>query len=224
MSQVIKSNGPAAMVAALTPSTETWTNSETGVASTDPLRRRPSPVVREGDSVILLFGDGRQIFAHACKTWKGKSPPVKINKRSYPTANLIGLPYGTVLEVERSRLAPLPPTEGLIPEFPAAAAAASAQAAVADASNNESNDDEAMFPSLEQERDNRDLVDDNTSQGLGSDEVEKLRRSGTDGSTIVEKVCCVHTLPNQFCVRRTSWLYGLTQRSALARSLRFSAH
>ena len=55
----------------------------------DPLLASPSDCVREGDFVILAFGDGRKNFAQCVKSWNGKSPPVKINKRSYPTANLI---------------------------------------------------------------------------------------------------------------------------------------
>lgn len=153
----------------------------------DPLDSKPSSVVREGDFVILVFGDGRQIFAHCVKSWRGKAPPVKINKRSYPTANLIGLPYGTVLEVERTRLAPLPPTEDLIPHYPSAAATTTAQATDSDQARKDENND-TTFPPLEQERDNRHLLDDNTSQSLDAAALERLRNAGTDGSAIVDKV------------------------------------
>ena len=85
----------------------------------DPLLIPPSATVREGDHVLLLFGDRRQIFAHCVTSWKGKNPPVKISKRSYPTANLVGLPYGTVLELDHTRggLVPLPHTEDVMPDY-----------------------------------------------------------------------------------------------------------
>jgi hypothetical protein len=185
-------------------------NSNGGVVSSsvvmDPLQRQPSPIVREGDFCILAFGDGRQIFAHCVVSWKGKSPPVKINKRSYTTANLIGLPYGTVLEVERSRLVPLPATEDLKPEFPSAAVMAAAQRP--DKDDAKANDDfydaseaadadgddttmpavAVAAPQQERERDNRHIVDNNTSQSMDLQEIARLRETGVQGSTIVEKV------------------------------------
>ena len=169
----------------------------------DPLQRQPSPIVREGDSCILVFGDGRQIFAHCVRSWKGKSPPVKINKRSYPTANLIGLPYGTVLELERSRLVPLPATEDLKPEYPSAAVMAAAQrpdinakandefydaSEAADADGDDTTMPAVAAPQQERERDNRHIVDNNTSQSMDLQEIARLRETGVQGSTIVEKV------------------------------------
>lgn len=185
--------------------------SSSAVAVTDPLKRQPSNIVREGDSVILVFGDGRQIFAHCVRSWKGKSPPVKINKRSYPTANLIGLPYGTVLELERSRLAPLPAHEDLVPEYPSAAvmAAAQSQKAGDTGTGSNANDDmddnetsaadptaddttfpkvDVVAPAQERERDNRHIVDDNKSQGMDLEAISRLREAGAQGATIVDKV------------------------------------
>jgi hypothetical protein len=199
------------------PQEETTASYSNGVSFSpvlDPLQREPSNVVREGDSVILVFGDGRQTFAHCVRSWKGKLPPVKINKRSYPTANLIGLPYGTVLELERSRLAPLPAGADLIPEYPHAAVAASQNNAGTgtgtansddNANSNEVPDgdtdaDDTTFPAIsvavdvdipssEQARDNRHIVDNNKSQGLDLQEIYRLRDAGVQGSTIVHKVC-----------------------------------
>jgi hypothetical protein len=91
----------------------------------DPLLRHPPTVAREGDFVILDFADGKQIFAQCVKSWKGKSPPVKINKRCYPTSNLVGLSYGTVLELGVNELMPLPDGEGLLPNHPSASLRAS---------------------------------------------------------------------------------------------------
>lgn len=88
-------------------------------AEWDPLLMPVSSTVREGDHVLLLFGDGRHIFAHCVSSWKGYNPPLKISKRSYSTSNLIGLPYGTVLELDhaRGRLIPLPDEEDILPDI-----------------------------------------------------------------------------------------------------------
>ena len=91
----------------------------------DPLlSQQPSSKVRDGDFVLLHFADGKQIFAHCVSSWRGKSPPVKIAKRSYPTANLIGLPYGTVLELGRGGLIPLGDDEDVVPDIEVGGASA----------------------------------------------------------------------------------------------------
>jgi len=156
-----------------------------------------SNVVQEGDHVILIFGDGKKCFAHCLKAWKGKSPPTKINRRSYPTANLIGLPYGTVLELGNSSLKPLPNGEDLIPSFPSVARASAVEGGTdsdggLESDQNETTNDknvfDSTFPPQEQAADNRHLVDDNKSQGLRHDEVKKLQEQGIHGSAIVDKM------------------------------------
>ena len=84
----------------------------------DPL---PS-TLRENDHFLLHFADNRQIFAQALPRWKAGTKtgfvPCKINKRTYWTHDLIGLPYGTVLEVGNERgLIPLKEGEDLIPNL-----------------------------------------------------------------------------------------------------------
>lgn len=180
------------------------------MAAPDPdplLLDQQSDVVREGDHVILLFGDGKQSFAQCLRFWKGKSAPAKINKRSYPTANLIGLPYGTVLELGSSSLKPLPQGEDLIPKFPSVAVTATAAAALDNGTANavrgggdgdpafETNNQKekgknssTTFPPSEQSTDNRHLSDTNTSQSLHHDEVIKLKEQGVHGSDIVDKL------------------------------------
>ncbi|KAG7363716.1 Gcd10p family protein [Nitzschia inconspicua] len=203
-------------------------------------------IIREGDFLILAFADGRQIFAQAVKSWKGKSsPPVKINKRSYPTYNLIGLPYGTVLELGSSRLLPLPDGEDLLPAYPSALLddlGSSSTAGTAATTNNgttettssnatsatavgttsvaleneEATAEDNTFPTtdtpavpipveeddtnndndtknsgndkmdIQQIQDNRHLVDNNQSQRLAAEEIERLRESGAHGSQIVD--------------------------------------
>lgn len=146
----------------------------------DPLLDPPPDVVREGDHVILVFGDGRQFFAQCLKNWKGKTAPVKISKRSYPTANLVGLPYGTVLEVGNNELVPLPEGEGLIPEF-----TPGIKSEADSLEDEEANADDNTFPSIEQGNDNRNLVDNNSSQTLNQRHLAKLVRKGTEGAAIV---------------------------------------
>lgn len=175
----------------------------------DPLLRLPPSVVREGDFVILDFADGKQIFAQCVKSWKGKSPPVKINKRCYPTANLVGLPYGTVLELGVNELTPLPDGEGLLPNHPSTSLRASpvpystgeedgedgnTTTVVGDddeigGNNVVENMTDSTFPNiLDQSNDNRYLVDDRTNQSMDQRDLARLRESGADGSTIVAKL------------------------------------
>ncbi|KAL7432467.1 hypothetical protein ACHAXM_003127 [Skeletonema potamos] len=162
------------------------------------------PNLRANDYFLLHFADNRQIFAQAVPHKRSKSfPPCKINKRTYSTHNLIGLPYGTVLEVGRDELIPLPEGEDLLPDESDitqmiesqqtmttndnTAAADVAAAAVQTTENNtncgeetnSNNDDTKMII------DNRNLVDDNTSQTLTQNQVHTLLSTQTPGSTIV---------------------------------------
>jgi tRNA (adenine-N(1)-)-methyltransferase non-catalytic subunit len=118
----------------------------------------PSPTVKDGEFVLLIFGDERQIFAQALTRWRGKSPPLKINKRSYSTAHLVGMDYGTVCELDLKRgLIPLPEGQDIIPD------AASTSA------------DLDLVVSKECDHDNRNLVDDNKSQTITQQELADMR-------------------------------------------------
>ena len=167
----------------------TMKTTEKKLETWDPLLELPSDVVREGDYVILVFGDGRQFFAQCVTNWRGKTAPVKINKRTYPTANLVGLPYGTVLEVGTNELKPLPEGEGLIPEFTPGTAGKVMDFGIDGTDDNniseEMNADDSTFPAIEQLNDNRNLVDNNESQSLDYKQLTKLVEKGTDGSAIV---------------------------------------
>jgi len=158
---------------------------------TDPLLKEHSNIIREGDFFILIFADDRKIFAQAVKNRKGKSPPVKINKRSYPTSNLIGLSYGTVLELCMGCLKALPECEDIVPSYPASLSAEeAAPVLVPGLGSEEANTDDSTFPSMnpEQKNDNRNLVDNNKSQSLQFEEIEQMRQDGTHGSAIVNKL------------------------------------
>ena len=144
--------------------------------SNDPLLKEPSNVLREGDYFILVFADNRQIFAQAVKGRKGKSNPVKINKRSYPTSNLIGLSYGTVLELGAACLNPLPEGEDVIPNYPAILSSGGTAPGVSSGlESEEANAEDSTFPSVdsEQKNDNRDLIDNNEAQGIQDHQIEQ---------------------------------------------------
>jgi len=139
----------------------------------------------------LMFADNRKIFGQAIKNRKGKSPAVKINKRSYPTSNLIGLSYGKVLELCMGSLKPLPEGEDIVPSYPASLYVGEpAPGLVQGLESEEANADDSTFPSIdpEQKNDNRNLVDNNKSQSLMFEEIEQMRQDGTHGSAIVNKL------------------------------------
>jgi tRNA (adenine-N(1)-)-methyltransferase non-catalytic subunit len=156
---------------------ETATTETSAPQGWDPRLEPPSDVVRHGDYVILVFGDGRQFFAQCIRSWKGRSAPVKINKKTYPTYNLEGLPYGTVLELGNNHLRPLPEGEDLIPEF-----------SLCSSKTETGTPDDSTFPSIEQSNDNRDIVDTNESQNLAMEDVQKLVRDGAEGAEIVKSL------------------------------------
>mmetsp|Transcript_17486 Transcript_17486/g.25849 ORF Transcript_17486/g.25849 Transcript_17486/m.25849 type:complete len:487 (+) Transcript_17486:106-1566(+) len=131
----------------------------------DPLIRDYSDVVQEGDWVILHFADGKQVFGQALKKSRGKTPPLKVNRRNYVTSNLIGLPYGAILELGKKTLIPLPDEEDLLPGMVL---------------------DDAQC--IDQTNDNRALVDDNNSQALKKEDLIKLRQEGTHGSKIIQSL------------------------------------
>ena len=143
--------------------------------------------------------------------------PCKINKRAYATHNLIGLPYGTVLEVSTkdSTLIPLPEGEDLLPKSDIFLMKNGNDDDDDDNMNNNSNDDNNLLEDYEEEvvirevddtnddddakvgttttttttskhNDNRNLIDDNTSQRLTHNCVDILKSStSTSGSDIV---------------------------------------
>lgn len=148
----------------------------------DPLLTLPFNTLQVGEHFLLHFSDGRQVFGQCLAKVKGMKPTVKISKRSYPTYNLIGLPYGTVLEVEKNYLVPLPAGEDLIPTNPLAATKVDEEISAQITSENDA------ATTVTRERDNRHLVDTNTSQALDQKELFELRNSGTEGSKIVEKI------------------------------------
>ena len=162
--------------------------------TTDPYSQQdPLPsTVQEGDHILLHFADNRQVFATALPKWKnakGYHSSCKINKRTYSTHNLIGLRYGTVLEVGKDALVPLPQGEDLLPDAPEMAAVNGVKfSGCADNGgtvNNAFNNISGGCTDVNN-NDNRNLIDDNTSQKLTAAHVQTLMsETSTPGSHIV---------------------------------------
>jgi len=142
-------------------------------AAADPYLSPQSTTVQEGEFVLLVFADKRQIFAQALKSQRGKSSALKINKRTYSTSILVGLTYGTVLELNKQTgLMPLEEGEDVIPDH-------------GELTIDEDNGDKVH----NEENDNRNLVDDNTSQAITADELHKMRSDPSlSGAEIVETI------------------------------------
>jgi tRNA (adenine-N(1)-)-methyltransferase non-catalytic subunit len=141
----------------------------------DPFLTSQSTRVQEGEFVLLVFADNRYAFAQALKHQRGKSPSVKINKRSYSTCVLVGLPYGTVLELNKqSGLVPLEEGEDVLPDY----------------DDLMEDDEDADFDKVHNEdKDNRHLVDDNTSQAITAHELHKMKDDpGLCGAKIVKTI------------------------------------
>jgi tRNA (adenine58-N1)-methyltransferase non-catalytic subunit len=171
-------------------------NQELGENEFDPLYiQAERSVVQEGDWFLLHFADGKQVFGQCLINSKGKTPPIKINKRTYPTYNLRGLAYGIVLELTHNRLIPVEDGEDLISEVVRGA-------------------EEEQQPSMEQANDNRSLVDNNQSQALTSEDLKKLLDDGTDGSKIIQSLIqnsATFELKTEFSkqkyIQRKQWKY-----------------
>jgi len=137
-------------------------------------------VTQSGDYVLLHFGDGKQIFAQCLP---GKQGGVKISKRTYDTGNLIGLPYGTVLELHRGK--GLIPTTN--PDFDDHIDTDHPWDDTDGGGEDPQEDIERSSPGLdgctrtvesfvlETKRDNRHLVDTNTSQRLSHHDLQQMR-------------------------------------------------
>jgi tRNA (adenine-N(1)-)-methyltransferase non-catalytic subunit len=150
-------------------------------AGRDPLMDLPSNVIRDGDFCVLVFADGRQSITECIKKWRSKVAPLKINKRFYSTGNLVGLQYGTVLEVGKNGLFPLPQGEGLLPDHPVIRSGEESQ-------EEQTNGEVTTVAAVELstlKADNRHLKDDNKSQAMNMKQLLKLREN-RHGSEIVQ--------------------------------------
>ncbi|KAG0458974.1 hypothetical protein HPP92_022102 [Vanilla planifolia] len=119
----------------------------------------------EGCSVLLDINDGdRLVFAMLTH-----GATLKIGKKKFPLAPLIGCPFGSLFKVETSSNG-----SHLARFFPSSAPEAATEQVK-----------DHCHASVEF-KDNRSLVDNNTAQGLSSEDIDAMRREGATGEEIVE--------------------------------------
>lgn len=161
----------------------------------DPLRQSPSDSVQDGDYIILEFSDGRQLFAHCIRDKKKCQTKLKANKKHYQTHTFIGLKYGTVLELDREKdkFVSLPIGDDLIPEVDESLLELLSIGTKKDDENNgAATTAEALdlksSSAVTLNRDNRNLVDNNKSQGITQERLEKLKEDGKYGAAIIKEL------------------------------------
>ena len=120
-------------------------------------------LIKENDYIFLQFNDGKRMFTQATTTPKNNKIPLKINKRSYSTSALIGLQYGTVIEIQHSKMVPLDSKEDLNPDMKNSLLGLN-------------NDDDDNEMEIDVRTDNRDLMDNNTAQTISCQTVEELKQ------------------------------------------------
>lgn len=142
----------------------TATHNETSYVTTTTLSLIMSNVVQEGDTVILSFAGDRSFFAVASTSSKLTA---KIGKVNVPTAPLVSLSYGTVIELNNKTIFP-----------------ASSDEIEPDLNTN------LNFQST-QSKDNRDVNTklSSTSQTLTNDDITKMKSEGSSGGDIVLSLC-----------------------------------
>ena len=119
------------------------------------------------------MGDGRNFFA--CAQSKGM---MRLGRVNISLSGLIGVPYGSVLEVHPDGLIPLPGTNELYEDL-----------AVGDMDGNEFTRGGGPASVGEYDgatSDNRDFTDTNTAQRMTMVEIEELKKSGASGHAIIQ--------------------------------------
>ena len=146
----------------------------------DPLRQVLSETVRDGDYILLVFNDDRQIFTHAVLDKKKCQIKLKVNKRHYNTSTFVGLPYGTVLELkkERDTFEVLPDGEDLMPEV-------TDDQVYGLLGKSQKNDDVCI---QKDGIDNRHLVDSSSNQTITQNQIEELKEKGHRGEALIKTI------------------------------------
>ncbi|XP_038977528.1 tRNA (adenine(58)-N(1))-methyltransferase non-catalytic subunit trm6-like [Phoenix dactylifera] len=129
--------------------------------------RPPNPrTTWEGCSVLLDINDGdRLVFARL-----SPAATLKIGNKKCFLSPLIGCPFGSLFRVDTG------------PNGPHLTRIASSSAPSHDNCMQESDDGQ----SIDELKDNRSLIDNNTAQNLSSDDIDAMRREGATGDEIVE--------------------------------------
>ena len=195
MDQTIPSPTTTATTATNMPNNDNSNNTNMPIDDIDPYSYQDPlpPTLRENDHFLLHFADNRQLFAQALPKWKCSKGfvPCKINKRTYWTHDLIGLPYGTVLEVGNDRgLIPLGDGEDLLPNSDDVMMDVMKNEEEGEDTDNNYNDivtdsTTTTNGNVISKNDNRNLIDDNKSQKLTPAHVENIVSTGGSGSDIV---------------------------------------
>ncbi|KAJ1265889.1 hypothetical protein BS78_08G108100 [Paspalum vaginatum] len=131
----------------------------------DPPPPPPPAIPREaweGCSVLLDINDGDRLAFFRLTP----GATVKIGNKTCSLQPLVGRPFGSLFRLNADGLAPC-----------AAADAPSRDDSIRDGTNGQT---------LDETRDNRSLVDNNTAQNLSSDDIEAMKRDGATGDEIVE--------------------------------------
>ena len=189
------------------------TTTTTSTNSTPPSLQSPNPndFVQNNETILLHFVDGRQLFAFCSRTDSRKST-IRIQKRNYTTSHCVGLPYGTILELQpktvtvannhnnrnddsnsnstQMQLVPLPPSEKLIPDLKLPTSLSSPVTVLEEAKEEkdekvESSEQQMITESNVKTKDNRHLVDTNTAQSMDYPELLRMRLQGCHGTEII---------------------------------------
>ncbi|XP_072988704.1 uncharacterized protein [Typha latifolia] len=127
---------------------------------------RPAPIPRvtwEGCSVLLDINDGdRLVFARL-----SPNATLKIGNKKCSLHSLLGCPFGSLFRVETGSSGPY--LSRCVPS-----------------SRDDCAQDGVDGQVMEDFRDNRSLLDNNTAQNLSSDDIDAMRRDGATGDEIVE--------------------------------------
>ncbi|CAI9116920.1 OLC1v1018212C1 [Oldenlandia corymbosa var. corymbosa] len=120
----------------------------------------------EGCSVLLDINDGeRMVFERLTP-----AASLKIGNKKCSLQPLIGSPFGSLFELENGENGPF----------------LSRVSTVSEGNNNDSTKEEEESPTVQESKDNRELIDNNTSQSLTGEDIEEMRRKGAKGAEIIE--------------------------------------
>ena len=151
-----------------------------GGEESDPLRQNPSETVRDGDVILLMFNDGRQIFTHAILDKKKCQIKLKVNKRHYSTSRFVGLTYGTVLEMSREHdvFDILEDGEDLMPNV-------NHDQVLGILGKVPNNDCVSLHADGV---DNRNLTDSSSNQAITQGQIEELKEKGHRGEALIKTI------------------------------------
>jgi len=158
------------------------------MSSHPPLSTRLSPTVLPEAWLILDFGDDRRYFAQATSSGNNAGIKLSSGKTRINTASLIGLPYGSVVEVANGKTFVRTSDDEISPAFLSDFTEISDTQFATDGATD--GDTAATSKPLQGKgsNDNRDLKDTSSSQSLSYETIQEMRSSGTDGETLIKSL------------------------------------